>query len=58
MMNWLNHFLTMGGYGWYVWPAYCITLFVFGINLFIFSREKKQVRKTIKRYMTQLNKSS
>ena len=29
----LNHVLAMGGYGLFVWPAYCITLFVFGLNI-------------------------
>ncbi|EKD73305.1 MAG: hypothetical protein ACD_45C00365G0006 [uncultured bacterium] len=50
-MNNIQHILSMGGYGWYVWPAYCVTLFVFGINLVIFAREKKQIKKTIQHYL-------
>ena len=34
------HLVEMGGYGWYVWPAYAITLLVFGLNFFLFSRLK------------------
>jgi heme exporter protein CcmD len=49
----IQHLLEMGGYGAFVWPAYAITLFVFGINLVLFSHEKKQVKKII----TQLNKT-
>lgn len=43
----LSHLLSMGGYGFYVWPAYCITLFVFGFNLVLFAREKKQIKKIL-----------
>ena len=53
-MNNIQHILSMGGYGWYVWPAYCVTLFVFGINLVIFAREKKQIKKTIQHYLNKL----
>ncbi len=38
---------NMGGYAWYVWPAYGITFLVFGFNLFLFAREKKQVKKIL-----------
>lgn len=41
----ISHIVNMGGYGWYVWPAYSITLFVFGFNFFLFLREKKQIKK-------------
>lgn len=46
----------MGGYGIYVWPAYCIAFAVFGINLFLAFREKKQIKKIIKKY--EVEKSS
>lgn len=45
--------LNMGGYGFYVWPAWCITLFVFGFNLFLFAREKKQVKKILQHHSRQ-----
>ena len=45
---------AMGGYGIYVWPAYCITFVVLGINLFMTFREKKSVKKIIHHYYTQL----
>lgn len=48
-MNNISHFINMGGYGWYVWPAYCVTLIVFGFNFFLFAREKKQVKKILQR---------
>jgi heme exporter protein D len=52
-MNWHNlaDVLNMGGYGAYVWTAYGITLLAFGINLALSLREKKQVRKTLQRYL-------
>ncbi len=46
-MTSMSHLFAMGGYGFYVWPAYCITLFVFGINFFLFVREKKHVKKIL-----------
>ncbi len=42
--------LTMGGYGAFVWTAYFITVFVFGINLFATARERHQVKKIIRQY--------
>jgi len=44
----LAQLLSMGGYGLYVWPAYCITLGVFGLNWWLFSREKKHIQKIIR----------
>jgi len=43
----IHQLFSMGGYGLYVWPAYCVTLFVFGFNLFLFAREKKQIKKML-----------
>lgn len=51
----LNHLLTMGGYGVYVWSAYGITLGVFGINLIIDLRERQRVKKIIKQYQLHSN---
>lgn len=48
----LHELLSMGGYGVYVWTTYSITLFVFGINLFYSLREKRQIKKIIKEYIS------
>lgn len=42
--------MSMGGYGMYVWPAYGITLLVFGINFFAALAEKKQIKKMIEEH--------
>jgi heme exporter protein CcmD len=31
----MNHFLNMGGYALYVWPAYAIVLFMLGIYAWV-----------------------
>jgi heme exporter protein CcmD len=49
--------LTMNGYGIYVWPSYAIMLIIFGINLWLFFREKKQIKKTIQRYLNHSHES-
>jgi heme exporter protein CcmD len=49
-MNWHN-FITMGGYGAYVWTAYGITLLAFGINLGVSFAEQKQVKKRVQQYL-------
>lgn len=46
----MDNLITMGGYGWYVWPAYGITLFVFALNIVFFFFEKKQIKKLLKQY--------
>ena len=53
----LNEFLNMGGYGVYVWPCYCITLFVFAINIYTTLREKRLVQKTISDYLMRSHES-
>lgn len=44
----LDHYLWMGGYAAYVWPAYGITFFVFVINLMFVFKEKKQIKRLFK----------
>lgn len=51
----LNDIISMHGYGMYVWPAYFITLFIFGINLFSTLTEKQQTKKRIKQYLLNHN---
>jgi len=48
----INHLITMGGYGLYVWPAYGITLSVFFINLLMSLKEKQAIRKALKEILT------
>lgn len=50
-----NEIISMGGYGAYVWPAYGITLFVFGINFILSFLEKRRVKKMINHYLNQLS---
>lgn len=47
----LSDLFFMHGYGLYVWPAYTITLLVFGINIFNTVNEKRQTTKRIKHYL-------
>lgn len=54
----LHHFLAMGGYAMYVWPAYGITLLVFLGNLGFALYEKILIKKIIKRYLSSQRQSS
>ena len=49
----MSELLHMGDYGICVGAAYGITLFVFGINLFIAVLEKQQVKKIIQQHLAQ-----
>lgn len=49
----MNEWFSMGGYSMYVWPAYCITLIVFGLNIALSIREKNQVKKILQHYFSQ-----
>jgi len=44
----MNDIFWMGEYGTYVWTAYSITLFVFGLNIFMTYREKHKIKKLLK----------
>lgn len=44
----ISQFLDMGGYGMYVWPAYCITLLVFVSNTIATLRERNRIKKMVK----------
>jgi len=37
-------FLHMGGYGMYLWPAFCLTLFVLLFNIWSARRALKEAR--------------
>ena len=43
----LADFLSMGGYGFYVWFAYLFTLFLLGANLLLPLRERKRLLKLL-----------
>lgn len=49
--------LAMGDYGVYVWPAYGITLFILGLNMFLAIREKNKTHHFIKQMITNSNES-
>lgn len=46
----MHNIFFMGGFGWYVWPAYLITLTVLGINFLQALFEKKRIKQFIKNY--------
>lgn len=48
----LSQIFSMGGYAAYVWPAYCITLLVFGINFFSAITEKRKIKSLLKQHIT------
>ncbi len=50
-MNWHN-WISMGGYGAYVWTAYGITLLAFTVNLVTTLAEKKHVRELIQQALS------
>lgn len=52
-----SEWFAMGGYGVFVWPAYFITVGVFGINLLLALREKKRVQSFIQHYLNQQHES-
>jgi heme exporter protein CcmD len=46
----IHEILNMGGYGFYVWPAYLITLFIFFINIVFIFIEKRHVKKILSKH--------
>jgi heme exporter protein CcmD len=53
----MRDLLLMNGYGIYVWAAYGITLFVFGLNLFFSYKEKIKIKKIVQHYLTSQHES-
>lgn len=45
----LHEFLTMGGYGAYVWPSYAIAAVVVLVNALAPARRLKRIRQGIRR---------
>jgi heme exporter protein D len=46
-----SDFLDMGGYAFYVWSAYLFCAVVFGMNLYLALRGRRQVLKVLKARM-------
>lgn len=45
-MRW-SEFFTMGGYGFYVWGSYLITLLLIGGEVALLIRRKKSLRQQV-----------
>ena len=43
-MDW-SHFVSMGGYGFYVWGSYVSSLLVLGAEVVLLMKRRKAVRK-------------
>ncbi|MGX2039036.1 heme exporter protein CcmD [Methylocaldum sp. MU1018] len=56
-MNW-QQFFSMGGYGFYVWTSYGLMFAVLGLNLFLSTRRKSEVLKSIARRPKQEGRAS
>ena len=48
MSSW-HEFLTMGGYGAYVWPSYGVVLVVMIVNAILPSRRQRTLLKQLRR---------
>lgn len=48
-MNSLNEFLTMGGYGAYVWPAYGLAVLVVIVNILLPLKRLRELKADIRR---------
>lgn len=48
-MNSWHEFLTMGGYGAYVWPSYGVVLVVMIVNAILPSRRQRALLKQLRR---------
>jgi len=47
-MNW-SEFFTMGGYGFYVWGSYLITLILLGGEVALLVKRKQSLREPVDR---------
>lgn len=46
----LNAFVAMGGYAWYVWPAYFIALLILIANAWFAKRNFRKIHFNVKNY--------
>lgn len=51
----MNEIFAMGGYGLYVWASYGLTLLVFSLNVAMMLKEKRQAKKILKKYFSNLS---
>ncbi|MBA2652184.1 MAG: heme exporter protein CcmD [Tatlockia sp.] len=49
-MTQLLHWFAMGGYSFYVWPAYGLVCMVMLINIFGFKLQNARVRKKLQQW--------
>jgi len=56
MSSW-HEFLTMGGYGAYVWPAYSVVLVVMIVNAILPSRRQRTLLNQLRRQQPSEGKS-
>jgi heme exporter protein CcmD len=47
----------MGGFGYYVWPAYLITFGIFGFNIFFTIFEKRRIQKIMNQFFSEHHES-
>lgn len=47
-MNAFQHFIAMGGYGFYVWTAYGITALILGFNAFAAVARYQRLKRRLK----------
>jgi heme exporter protein D len=52
-MTSLIQWLSMGGYGLYVWPAYGLVCSVLVVNLFVIKRQKNRLIKSLQQWYQQ-----
>ena len=52
-MNQLLHYLSMGKYALYVWPAYALALGIFLMHCLSVRRQKRRVNKELRQWFNQ-----
>lgn len=48
-----NEIIHMGGFGAYVWPAYFVTFFIFGLNIILVLLQKRQAKKILQQFFNE-----
>ncbi len=52
-----HEIIYMGGFGAYVWPAYGITFFIFGLNILSALLQKRHTKKILQQFFKDENPS-
>lgn len=50
-MSQINLWLTMGGYGMYIWPAYGITCFILIVHIIDIRHQRKRIHKKLRQWL-------